>query len=90
MSDHNIGYYEEISQLTLQLSSNTHLMCFSGIFLVLSHCCNVLSHCLNVLSHCLPREDSDQPAMGKCLHKENFIFRVGYINPLVPAPVHSI
>ena len=45
MSTHNIGFYEEISQLIPQLSSNTHLMCFSGSFLVLSHCCNVLSNC---------------------------------------------
>ena len=29
MSTHNIGFYGELTKLIFQLSSNTHLVCFS-------------------------------------------------------------
>ena len=35
MSTHNIGFYEEISKIIFQLSSNTHLISSSGLILSL-------------------------------------------------------
>ena len=42
MSTHNIGFYEDLTKIIFELSSNTHLIYSAGICLMTSGSSNIL------------------------------------------------